>query len=88
MQLTGRANYKAHGKAIGLGNQLIDNPELANQPDIAAKLLASFIKTKEEQIRVALAAGNLKAARKLVNGGNHGLDNFTDAFNKGKGLIT
>ena len=88
MQLTGRVNYKEHGKAIGLGNQLIDNPNLANQPDIAAKLLASFLKNKEQQIRSALAAGNLKSARKLVNGGGHGLDDFTDAFNKGKSLIT
>lgn len=88
VQLTGRANYREHGQAIGLGNQLINNPELANQPDIAAKLLASFLKNKEPQIRSALAAGNLKAARKLVNGGSHGLDNFTDAFNRGKSLIT
>jgi peptidoglycan hydrolase-like protein with peptidoglycan-binding domain len=87
VQLTGRANYKQHGEAIGLGNQLIDNPELANQPDIAAKLLASFLKNKEQKIRSALAAGNLKAARKDVNGGSHGLDEFTDAFNKGKHLI-
>lgn len=87
VQLTGRANYQEHGKAIGLGNQLIDNPELANQPDIAAKLLASFLKNKEQHIRGALAAGNLKSARKLVNGGSHGLDDFTEAFNKGKSLI-
>jgi putative chitinase len=87
VQLTGRANYKEHGEAIGLGNQLIDNPELANQPDIAAKLLASFLKNKEQAIRNALAANNLKKARKLVNGGSHGLDEFTSAFNAGKNLL-
>ncbi len=87
VQLTGRANYKQHGAAIGLGNQLIDNPDLANQPDIAAKLLASFIKNKEQKIRNALNAGDLKAARKLVNGGSHGLAEFTQAFNTGKSLI-
>jgi peptidoglycan L-alanyl-D-glutamate endopeptidase CwlK len=87
VQLTGRANYKQHGAAIGLGNQLIENPELANQPDIAAKLLASFIKSKEQKIRKALAQGNLGAARKLVNGGSHGLDEFTHAFKKGKNIL-
>jgi peptidoglycan L-alanyl-D-glutamate endopeptidase CwlK len=87
IQLTGRFNYKVHGAAIGLGNQLIDNPKLANQPDIAAKLLASFIKSKEQAIRNALNAGDLKKARKLVNGGSHGLDQFTQAFNTGQKLL-
>jgi Putative peptidoglycan binding domain len=87
VQLTGRDNYRVHGAAIGLGNQLITNPELANRPDIAAKLLASFLKNKEQAIRDALRANNLKQARKLVNGGSHGLDAFMDAYNIGKDLI-
>jgi peptidoglycan L-alanyl-D-glutamate endopeptidase CwlK len=87
IQLTGRSNYKVHGAAIGLGNQLIDNPKLANQPDIAAKLLASFLKSKESAIRNALANGDLKKARRLVNGGSHGLQQFTQAFNLGKTVI-
>ncbi len=87
IQLTGRANFLEHGQAIGLGTQLIDNPKLANQPDIAAKLLASFLKSKEQPIRNALAKGDLKTARRLVNGGSHGLAEFTQAFNIGKNLI-
>ncbi len=87
IQLTGRANFLEHGQAIGLGTQLIENPRLANQPDIAAKLLASFLKSKEKKIRNALAAGDLKTARKLVNGGSHGLAEFTAAFNIGKSVI-
>lgn len=88
IQLTGRSNYKVHGAAIGMGNQLITNPALANQPDIAAKLLASFLKSKESQIRAALARNDLKTARKLVNGGSHGLAEFTAAFNIGKTVIS
>lgn len=87
IQLTGRSNYQVHGAAIGLGNQLIDNPRLANQPDIAAKLLASFIKSKEQAIRNALKARDLAKARKLVNGGSHGLEEFTKAFETGEGLL-
>src|SRR6185436_965770 len=83
IQLTGRSNYQIHGAAIGLGNQLVTNPALANQPDIAAKLLASFLKSKEAKIRAALAQNDLRTARKLVNGGSHGLDQFTQAFNIG-----
>lgn len=88
IQLTGRANYKEHGAAIGLGNQLVTNPELANQPDVAAKLLTSFLKSKEARIRSALRQNDLRTARKLVNGGSHGLDAFTQAFNIGKSVIS
>lgn len=87
IQLTGRANYKQHGEAIGLGNDLIDNPNLANDPAIAARLLASFLKAKERRIKVALLARNFKEARRLVNGGSHGLAKFTETFLKGEKLI-
>lgn len=88
VQLTGRANYKQHGTAIGLGTQLIENPDLANQPDIAAKLLASFIKNKEQAIRNALSSNDLALARKLVNGGRHGLPEFTQAYQTGMRVIS
>ena len=88
IQLTGRANYKEHGAAIGMGNELVTNPDLANQPDIAARLLASFLKSKEAKIRNALSKNDLRTARKLVNGGSHGLDVFTQAFNVGKTVIS
>ncbi len=87
IQLTGRNNYKIHGQAIGLGDQLITNPKLANDPEIAGKLLASFLKAQEQAIRSALKTGNLKKARKLVNGGSHGLAEFTAAFNIGKKVL-
>jgi len=87
VQLTGRDNYRVHGARIGLGNGLITNPELANRPDIAAKLLASFLKRKEQEIRDALGAGDLRLARRLVNGGSHGVAEFTDAYNTGLDLI-
>lgn len=87
IQLTGRTNYLKHGQAIGLHDQLIQHPDLANDPAIAAKLLASFLKAKEHAIRAALGAGDLATARKLVNGGSHGLDDFTAAFQTGQGLL-
>lgn len=87
IQLTGRFNYQKHGEAIGLGNQLVDNPDLANDPDIAAKLLASFLKDKERDIKEALLDNDLRLARKFVNGGSHGLDRFVETFNIGDRLI-
>jgi hypothetical protein len=87
IQLTGRANYALHSASIGLGNQLIENPDLANHPDIAARLLASFLKTHEERIRAALTANDLCEARRLVNGGSHGLEAFTAAYQTGLALL-
>src|SRR5881398_682937 len=56
IQLTGRANYQKHGAAIGLDNQLIENPDLANDPEIAARLLSNFLKNQERAIKEALLA--------------------------------
>ncbi|HTW63440.1 MAG TPA: hypothetical protein VME17_02440 [Bryobacteraceae bacterium] len=88
IQLTGRANYAVHGAAIGLGEGLIEDPELACDPGVAARLLASFLKAREERIRAALATHNLHEARRLVNGGTHGLDAFTAAYEKGFTLLS
>jgi len=85
VQLTGRANYAKFGTEIG--QDLVKNPALANDPKIASKLLANFLKSKESQIRKALAEHDLAHARRLVNGGSHGLTDFTDAFNIGNRLI-
>jgi putative chitinase len=87
IQLTGRSNYKEHGAKIGLGNQLVQDPKLANEPLIAARLLASFLKGKEYEIREALAVGNLKLARRLVNGGSHGLKEFVATYRLGEKLF-
>ncbi|MDH4321897.1 MAG: peptidoglycan-binding protein [Desulfobulbaceae bacterium] len=87
IQLTGKANYREHGQAIGLGEQLVTDPDQANDPHIAAQLLASFIKAKEPRIRAALAADDLRTARRLVNGGSHGLDRFSDCYNLGEKLL-
>ena len=87
VQLTGRTNYQVHGSLLGMGNQLIQNSELANDPTVAAQLLASFLKSREQDISAALATGDLAKARQLVNGGSNGLDRFVDAYNIGKSLI-
>ena len=85
VQLTGRANYTRYGSELGV--DLVTNPERANDPQIAAKLLARFLGDRENQIREALSTNDLATARRLVNGGSNGLDRFTDAFNKGMQLI-
>jgi|688.fasta_scaffold03494_23 predicted chitinase len=41
-QLTFKSNYAALGKAIGMGNQLVANPDLVNTIEVAAKVLTQF----------------------------------------------
>jgi predicted chitinase/predicted nucleotidyltransferase len=46
-QLTGIKNYQKYSNMIGMGNKLVDNPDLVNNPEIAAKIaLAFFTKGK------------------------------------------
>ncbi|MGH9832112.1 MAG: glycoside hydrolase family 19 protein [Blastocatellia bacterium] len=85
IQLTGRRNYQRYGELLGY--DLIGNPELANVPQPAALILAAYLKDNELAIRSALAAGDLAAARKIVNGGGNGLDRFTEACAIGDQLI-
>ena len=83
IQLTGKANYRTYSQRLELKDRLLTNPELANDASIAADILAYFLKDKEDLIRQDLAKSDFKAARRRVNGGSHGLQAFTTAFNTG-----
>jgi len=87
VQLTGRFNYEKYDAELTLGGRLVEQPKLANDPTIAAQLLARFLKDKEKAIRAALKEGDLAHARKLVNGGTHGLREFVDAYNTGNRIM-
>ena len=84
VQLTGRFNYTKIGSQIGV--DLVSDPEKANNPDIAAKILAHFLKSAERCIREALMDNSLREARICINGGTHGFDRFKAAFNEGERL--
>lgn len=81
IQLTGRDNYSRIGQSLNL--DLTGNPDLANDPKDAGLILARFLKNHEAAIRAALAQGDLKTARRKVNGGIHGFDRFQEAYNIG-----
>ena len=87
VQLTGRANYTYFGPIVGVDN-LVQQPEQANDPAIAAKILAAFIASKQAAIATAIASEDLTAARRLVNGGSNGLDRFIAAYWIGANLLT
>jgi len=67
IQLTGHDNYEAMGKALGL--DLLNHPELAAQPDIAARIAVKFW---EDNIP-ANAREDVAKATHVINKGNKGL---------------
>lgn len=66
IQLTHDYNYKDIGKKIGLGDELYNNPSLALQPEIASKILASFM--KDRGVTKYSDSGDFYNARRPVNG--------------------
>jgi putative chitinase len=87
VQLTGRANYEQLGRALGFGELLLREPERANEPLVAARVLARFLKDRELKIKNALLERDFALARRYVNGGRHGLPEFTASFLSGERLL-
>lgn len=85
IQLTGRDNYQRIGRQVGV--DLVGQPQMANDPGIAGLILAQFLKNREAAIRTAMAAHQLAKARRLVNGGSHGLDRFVETYEKAMALL-
>ena len=85
IQLTGRDNYQRIGRQVGV--DLVGQPQIANDPGIAGLILAQFLKNREAAIRAAMAAHQLAKARRLVNGGSHGLDRFVETYEKAMMLL-
>ncbi len=85
VQLTGRDNYRRYGNRLGV--DLLADPERANDPRTAARLLAAFLQAHEARIRAALAVDDLAAARRAVNGGSHGLEAFASTWRAGEALL-
>lgn len=66
IQLTHDYNYREIGKRIGMGDKLVKNPDLALQPEVAAKILAVFF--KDRGVARIAKTGNFYKARGPVNG--------------------
>jgi len=85
IQLTGRYNYTHYG--LKINQDLVNYPDLANDPAIAAEIFAAYLFHYRAEIQSALKRGDLTAARKVVNGGTIGLKPFTVAYNAGTGFL-
>lgn len=68
IQITGRANYQACGRALGL--DLIEQPALLEQPQWAAQSAAWFWASRE--LNALADAGHFDAITQRINGGQNG----------------
>lgn len=78
IQLTGRANYRTYGKALGV--DLEGNPDLALDPAISAKVLVEYFKRRN--IPEMAERHDWQDVRKAVNGGLNGYNTFIAAVNR------
>ncbi len=81
IQLTGRSNYRNYGRILGV--PLEDNPDLALDPVISARILARYF--VDRGVDDAARSGDWVAVRRKVNGGLNGWDrfkSFVDAFGR------
>lgn len=69
IQITGRANYRKFGKAIGA--DLENNPDLASRPDVAARIAVAYWLSRG--LNELADAGNFKEITRRINGGYNGL---------------
>lgn len=74
IQLTGRANYTAAGRALGL--DLVGNPALAAQPQHAFRVSAWWWRTNG--LNEISDRGDVVAATRRINGGTNGLADRQD----------
>lgn len=78
IQLTGKTNYKTYGDMLLI--DLVNNPDLALEPPIAAEIFAHFFVTRG--CDRAANDQDWKWVRRLVNGGYNNLQEFLDWVTK------
>lgn len=84
IQVTGRTNYTACGKALGL--DLINHPELLEQPRYAVDSAGWYWSLRN--INASCDADDIVAITKKVNGGTNHLDRRTAYYNKAKEVLS
>lgn len=76
IQLTGKSNYLACGKALGI--DLIKNPEYLNTPEGAVQSAGWFWQSR--QLNKTADIGDIISNTKIINGGSKGIDHRTNLY--------
>ncbi|WP_028328925.1 glycoside hydrolase family 19 protein [Brachyspira alvinipulli] len=78
IQLTGKNNYNCYGKKLNI--DLVNNPDLAKEPNTAIEIALLFWREKECGLYAKL--GDVKTVTKLINGGYNGLADRQKRFER------
>jgi len=78
IQLTGKANYANYGQKVGV--DLLSNPQLAQDPDVAVKVAAQY--WSDHDLNNLADQGNTPGITRRINGGYNGLDGRKQYTNK------
>ncbi len=82
IQITGRSAYKRFGEKINVN--LVNNPEKASDPRIAAKTLIVYM--NEIEVKKYIDEDNLYKARLIINYGYNGIDSVNSYYNQYLGI--
>jgi hypothetical protein len=92
LMLTGRANYTAMSKVLGI--DLVGDPDQAAQPATAARVLVAFLAPQQAKLTAAIDAGDDQRAWRLISGGSNGLarvqalrDAYLAALKRGGAIV-
>jgi putative chitinase len=83
IQLTGRSNYQAAGKALGI--DLERNPKRAADPDVGFRTAAWFWKTRG--LNSVAESGNFREVTRRINGGYNGLSDRQQYYNRALSVL-
>lgn len=84
IQITGRANYRTYGRAIGI--DIENHPEIAAVPSIGLHLALEYWKAKG--LNALADADDVLAITRKINGGTNGLADRKAHLAKAKALLT
>lgn len=83
IQLTGRANYRTYGRALGFDFE--SNPEMVAIPSVGLLVACKF--WEQQKLNALADADNLTAVTKRINGGTNGLADRQAYLVKAKELL-
>lgn len=84
IQLTGKNNYAQASRDLGI--DLIGNPDLASDPQIAAKIAVWYWKKRNGLVQAG-QRGDVNSATKLINGGLNGLQDRAKLYSSYLGMV-
>jgi putative chitinase len=83
IQLTGRSNYQAAGRALGL--DLVNNPAQAATPEVGFRTAAWFWNTRG--LNDLAESGNFREVTRRINGGFNGLADRQQYYNRALSVL-